>query len=325
MSWLLTLTSCRCLQGLHRTASNESFNAVQRITHWVGRTPTKPPNTLSTMPWLASLAMLSLAKRPHVAILIMGLGASSCGKCSIVANSRCRLSTTPCCAYIVVTLAVEVSKEHRSIRLLPNFTQTKLLTLLQKTCSTLYHPYSLNYFTILLLCHGSILRHTRPGLLRVSHVFRERTRTDALRIRRRLHRPESESANGELKSCAPLKPIAKRFAQMYSSLNDSHHTYSSSASFPQYIDPQPQIINSIEFTDLTRPQMEDRRRRRSHTTQDKESISNMRIVSTNNKPPLASVTITYHYPSSAVEHKTAPHNAHSASAKKSTCSISSTN
>lgn len=64
---------------------------------------------------------------------------------------------------------------------------------------------------------------------------------------------------------------------MYSSLDNSHSTYSSSASFPQYVDSQPQIINSIEFTDLTRPQMEDRRRRRSHTTQDKESISNMRI------------------------------------------------
>ncbi|KAK0515933.1 hypothetical protein JMJ35_001967 [Cladonia borealis] len=64
---------------------------------------------------------------------------------------------------------------------------------------------------------------------------------------------------------------------MYSSLDNSYHSYSSSASFPQYVDSQPQIINSIEFTDLTRPQMEDRRRRRSHTTQDKESISNMRI------------------------------------------------
>lgn len=42
---------------------------------------------------------------------------------------------------------------------------------------------------------------------------------------------------------------------------------------------QPQIINSIEFTDLTRPQLEDRRRRRSNTnnTQDKETVSNMRI------------------------------------------------
>ncbi|KAL2052238.1 hypothetical protein ABVK25_007397 [Lepraria finkii] len=64
---------------------------------------------------------------------------------------------------------------------------------------------------------------------------------------------------------------------MYSSLDNHHHSYSSSATYPQYVDPQPQIINSIEFTDLTQPQIEDRRRRRSHTTQDKESISNMRI------------------------------------------------
>ena len=179
----------------------------------------------------------------------------------------------------------------------PDLAQTKLIILLQKTCSTLYHLYSLNYFTILALCHESILRYARPGLLRFTHVFRERTRTDALCIRRRLHRPQSESANGELKSRAPLKPIANECAQMYSSLDNSHHSYSSSASFPQYVDSQPQIINSIEFTDLTRPQMEDRRRRRSHTTQDKESISNMRIVSclTTPKPPLASVTITYDF------------------------------
>lgn len=162
---------------------------------------------------------------------------------------------------------------------------TKLIILLQKTCSTLYHLHSSTYFTILPLYYESILRHARRRLLRISDVFRERTRTDALCIRRCLHRPESESANGELKSRAPLKPIAKEFAQMYSSLDNSHSTYSSSASFPQYVDSQPQIINSIEFTDLTRPQMEDRRRRRSHTTQDKESISNMRIVSTSLQDP----------------------------------------
>ena len=63
-------------------------------------------------------AILSQAKRPHVAILIMVLGASYCGKCSIVANSRCRPSTTPCCAYIVVILAVDDSREHCFIKLL---------------------------------------------------------------------------------------------------------------------------------------------------------------------------------------------------------------
>ena len=204
-------------------------------------------------------------------------------------------------------LAVDVSIEHCFITLLPNFAQTKLITLLQKTCSTLYHLYLLIYYTILPLYHGPILRHTRRRLLRFSDVFRERTRTDALCIRRRLHRPKSESANGELLSPAlRLKPIAKEFAQMYSSLDSSHHTYSNSTSFPQYIDAQPQIINSIEFTDLTRPQMEDRRRRRSHTTQDKESISNMRIVSTYNKPPLS---LGYNYLSLPLQRRRAQNRA----------------
>ena len=67
--------------------------------------------------------------------------------------------------------------------------------------------------------------------------------------------------------------------QMYRSLNNRYNTYPSATSYPQYIDPQPKIVNSIEFTDLTQPQLEDRRRRRSNTQQDKESVSNMRIVS----------------------------------------------
>ena len=66
---------------------------------------------------------------------------------------------------------------------------------------------------------------------------------------------------------------------MFSSLDQRYNTYPGNTSYPQYTDPQPQIINSIEFTDLTRPQLEDRRRRKSNTTQDKESVSNMRIVS----------------------------------------------
>ena len=64
---------------------------------------------------------------------------------------------------------------------------------------------------------------------------------------------------------------------MYSSLDNYQTTYSSPATFSQYIEAQPQLINSIEFTDLTRPQMEDHRRRRSTTNQDKETVSNMRI------------------------------------------------
>ena len=67
---------------------------------------------------------------------------------------------------------------------------------------------------------------------------------------------------------------------MYSGLDSPYTSYPTSAAIPQYLDAQPQIVNSIEFTDLTRPQIEDRRRRKSQTTQDKEAISNMRIVST---------------------------------------------
>ena len=81
---------------------------------------------------------------------------------------------------------------------------------------------------------------------------------------------------------------------MYGSLNNRYNTYPSPTSYPQYIDSQPQIVNSIEFTDLTQPQLEDRRRRRSNTQQDKESVSNMRIVSLTNPcsvTPLASANL----------------------------------
>ncbi|KAI4209905.1 MAG: hypothetical protein LQ351_007190 [Letrouitia transgressa] len=44
----------------------------------------------------------------------------------------------------------------------------------------------------------------------------------------------------------------------------------------QYLEQQA-ILNSIEFTDLTAPQHEDRRRRKSTTMQDKQTITNMRI------------------------------------------------
>lgn len=55
--------------------------------------------------------------------------------------------------------------------------------------------------------------------------------------------------------------------------------YANPADAPRYLDPQAGLVNSIEFMDLTVPQHEDRRRRRSATAQDKETISNMRIVS----------------------------------------------
>ncbi|KAL9016262.1 MAG: hypothetical protein Q9185_006384 [Variospora sp. 1 TL-2023] len=46
----------------------------------------------------------------------------------------------------------------------------------------------------------------------------------------------------------------------------------------QYLQQQQQdMLNSVEFTDLTAPVHEDRRRRKSTTMQDKQAISNMRI------------------------------------------------
>lgn len=93
---------------------------------------------------------------------------------------------------------------------------------------------------------------------------------------------------------------------------------------PQYIEPQPAIINSIEFMDLTAPQHEDRRRRRSTTAQDKETISNMRIVS---HPQLQYNLSCPNTPSlsSADEPKTVRRNGPSESAKRNTCSTLKSN
>ncbi|KAL8742818.1 MAG: hypothetical protein Q9190_004758 [Brigantiaea leucoxantha] len=52
--------------------------------------------------------------------------------------------------------------------------------------------------------------------------------------------------------------------------------YSNPSDTAQYLEQQA-ILNSIEFTDLTAPQHEDRRRRKSTTMQDKQTITNMRI------------------------------------------------
>lgn len=86
-----------------------------------------------------------------------------------------------------------------------------------------------------------------------------------------------------------MMPITDHlFRQMYASINNSSYTsYPSATSHPQYFDNLPQIANSIEFTDLTHPQLEDRRRRRSNTMDDKESVSNMRIVSFPIQPLIA--------------------------------------
>ncbi|KAI4198575.1 MAG: hypothetical protein LQ346_002728 [Caloplaca aetnensis] len=45
----------------------------------------------------------------------------------------------------------------------------------------------------------------------------------------------------------------------------------------QYLQQQQDILNSVEFTDLTNPMYEDRRRRKSTILEDKQAISNMRI------------------------------------------------
>lgn len=83
---------------------------------------------------------------------------------------------------------------------------------------------------------------------------------------------------------SPISSLTSRqstkfLIQMFSSLNTiDYGLYPNAADPSRYLEPQP-IINSIEFMDLTAPQHEDRRRRRSTTAQDKETVSNMRIVS----------------------------------------------
>jgi len=79
----------------------------------------------------------------------------------------------------------------------------------------------------------------------------------------------------------PIYPFLPML-QMYASLDNQYTTYSSASTTPYntYAPTQPTIVNSIEFTDLTQIQRDDRRRRRSNNTlHDKEAASNMRIVS----------------------------------------------
>ncbi|KAL9608580.1 MAG: hypothetical protein Q9167_006600 [Letrouitia subvulpina] len=65
--------------------------------------------------------------------------------------------------------------------------------------------------------------------------------------------------------------------QFYSSFdNVDCGLYPNPPDTAQYLEQQA-ILNSIEFTDLTAPQHEDRRRRKSTTMQDKQTITNMRI------------------------------------------------
>lgn len=67
---------------------------------------------------------------------------------------------------------------------------------------------------------------------------------------------------------------------MFASLDNLEYSlYAYPESAPQYPKPEPPLINTIEFMDLTAPQHDSRRRRRSNTAQDKEAVSNMRIVS----------------------------------------------
>lgn len=73
--------------------------------------------------------------------------------------------------------------------------------------------------------------------------------------------------------------------QMFSSLDSlEYNVYAYPESVPQYPKPEPTMINSIEFMDLTAPQHDSQRRKRSATAQDKEAVSNMRIVSNPTAP-----------------------------------------
>ena len=129
---------------------------------------------------------------------------------------------------------------------------------------------------------------------------------------------------------SPRKQLLRRrylraltnISQMYGSLNSRYNTYPSPTSYPQYIDSPAQVVSSIEFTDLTQPPMEDRRRRRSNTQQDTESVSNMRIVSAAKTPltPLAPANSVISVAAPKIE----PLNAPSVSAKRSTFNISNT-
>ncbi|KAG8526834.1 uncharacterized protein KY384_008263 [Bacidia gigantensis] len=86
----------------------------------------------------------------------------------------------------------------------------------------------------------------------------------------------------EVPRCKPLTLKQK----MFSTLDNQYHPYTATSAFPDYLrsqqqhaTPQPSIVNSIEFTDLTQINHDDssRRRRRSTTAQDKEAATNMRI------------------------------------------------
>ena len=114
---------------------------------------------------------------------------------------------------------------------------------------------------------------------------------------------------------------------MFSTLDAQYQPYLASPAFPDYVQQHQgsatsQLINSIEFTDLTQVHSDDstRRRRRSTTAQDKEAATNMRIVSCP-PDPLSYFNTRLTYLPSVAEPRTAPLSAPSASAKKSTSSI----
>ena len=72
---------------------------------------------------------------------------------------------------------------------------------------------------------------------------------------------------------------------MLSSLDSlEYNVYGYPESLSHYPKPEPMMINSIEFMDLTAPQHDSQRRKRSSAAQDKEAVSNMRIVSNPNHP-----------------------------------------
>lgn len=72
-------------------------------------------------------------------------------------------------------------------------------------------------------------------------------------------------------------PSPRMVYNQFDSTNYTSYPHVIDAQYIQQQNQQQDIFNSVEFTDLTAPVYEDRRRRKSTTMQDKQAISNMRI------------------------------------------------
>ncbi|KAL8711797.1 MAG: hypothetical protein Q9225_007057 [Loekoesia sp. 1 TL-2023] len=79
-------------------------------------------------------------------------------------------------------------------------------------------------------------------------------------------------------SSTDSSPSPRMIYNNFDSTSYSPHPSMINAQYLQHRQQQQQdILSSVEFTDLTAPVHEDRRRRKSTTLQDKQAISNMRI------------------------------------------------